>query len=250
VSGASFGSAGYGALEASRGVFVFGHIARMSFIVWSTPHDGAADEYNRWYNDVHLPDSIANGSFTAMHRYEVVGPGYRAASYLSIAEADYGTEAEAWASVRPRAQALHAAKRIDDLYRVDFATMLLTVESDVSSHPVETLTTVQNDWRVPGGDAQQWLASLTVPPASRRSMQLFTTDPDGARGAGLHLALFESATSLDETVAMWKGTGEAGMSPVPPYTTIFGVAGVQAADQPDPASAWVAHWRHLVTVGR
>ena len=34
-----------------------------------------------------------------MHRYEAAGPGPRAGQYLSIAEADYGSEAEAWASV-------------------------------------------------------------------------------------------------------------------------------------------------------
>jgi len=137
---------------------VFGHTARISFIVWSTPHPGAEDQYNRWYDEVHLPDSIANGSFTAMHRYEAIGPGYRAGRFLSIAEADYRSEEEAWASVLPRARALHRAKRIDDLYRVDFAAMLLTVATDVSAHSVGTLTTVQNDWRHPGGDASAWLA--------------------------------------------------------------------------------------------
>src|SRR4029078_9938948 len=113
---------------------VKGHIARMAFIVWSTPHDGVGEQYHRSYDEVHLPDAIENGSFTAMHRYESVGPGYCASPFLSIAEADYGSAAEAWASVRPRAQALRDAGRIDDLYRVDFAVMLLTVDADVSVH--------------------------------------------------------------------------------------------------------------------
>ncbi len=229
---------------------MFGHIARMSFIVWSTPYPGREDEYNRWYDEVHLPDSIANGSFTAMHRYEAAGPGWRAGQYLSIAEADYGSEAEAWASVRPKAHALHRAKRIDDLYRVDFAIMLLTVASEVSAHPVGTLTTVQNDWRAPAGDARALLEPLDVPDATPRSMQLFTSDPAGDRGPGRHLVLFESATDLDGTVDAWRSVGTAGQSPVPPYTTLFGVVGEQAADQPPPAPVWVAHWRHLVTVGR
>jgi hypothetical protein len=190
-----------------------------------------------------------------MHRYEAVGPGYRAAPFLSIAEADYGDEAEAWASVRPRAQALRDAGRIDDLYRVDFATMLLTVEADVSSHPVATLTTVQNDWRHPAGpdgagDARDWLAALTVPPAAPRSCQLLTTDPRGQHGPGLHLALFESASDPDETAAAWAGVGSPGSSPMPPYTTLFGVVGTVAPDQPGPAAVWVMHWRHRVTVGR
>jgi hypothetical protein len=222
----------------------------MAFVVWSTPHPGCDDAFNRWYDEVHLPDSVANGSFTAMHRYEAAGPGYRAATSLSIAEADYGSEAEAWAAVRPKADALHAAKRIDDLYRVDFATMLLTVDADVSAHPVGTLTTVQNDWRAPGGDAREWLASVPVPAGSPRSVQLLTTDPEGEREPGRHLALFESATGLDDTAEAWARAGAAGMSPLPAYTTIFGVQGRQPADQPDRAPVWVAHWRHRVTVGR
>jgi hypothetical protein len=229
---------------------MLGHTARMAFIVWSTPHPGVGDEYHRWYDEVHLPDAIANGSFTAMHRYEAVGPGWRNGLFLSIAEADYGDEAEAWASVRPRAQALRDAGRIDDLYTVDYATMLLTVDAEVSVHAVATLTTVQNDWRHPAGEATSWLASLAVPAAAPRSVQLLTTDPEGPKGPGRHLALFESATSLDETVAAWSGVGAAGASPTPPYTTLFGVEGRPAADEPDQAPAWVAHWRHRVTVGR
>jgi hypothetical protein len=221
----------------------------MAFIVWSTPHPGREDEFNRWYDEVHLPDSVANGSFTAMHRYRAVGPGYHAAPFLSVAEADYGSEDEAWASVRPKANALHRAKRIDDLYRVDYATMLLTVNTDVSDHPVRTLTTVQNDWRRPGGDASAWLSSVPVPTASERSVQLLTTDPAGER-VGRHIALFESASPIDDTVAAWKEVGEAGSSPLPAYTTIFGVEGRAPADQPDPAPVWVMHWQHLVTVGR
>lgn len=229
---------------------MFGHIARMSFIVWSTPNPGVGPEYHQWYNEVHLPDAIKNGSFTAMHRYEAVGPGYKPAPYLSVAEADYGSEEEAWASVRPKAQALRDAGRIDDLYRVDFATMLITVDTEVSFHPVETLTTVQNDWRSPGGDCRAWFDALDVPAASPRSMQLFTTEEGGVKGAGLHLALFESATGLDDTTAAWASVGAPGMSPMPPYTTLFGVTAPPLDDEPDPAPAWVMHWRHLVTVGR
>ncbi len=222
----------------------------MAFVVWSTPFAGVGDEYHRWYNEVHLPDAIDNGSFVAMHRYEAVGPGYRAAPFLSIAEADYGSEEEAWAAVRPRAQALRDAGRINDLYRVDFATMLLTVDADVTTHPVETLTTVQNDWRHPGGDARTWLGAMIIPPSSPRSVQLLTTDPQGPRGPGRHLALFESASAPAETIGDWAAAGTAGSSPLPPYTTLFGVEGVVPPSQPPPATVWVSHWTHLLTVGR
>ena len=47
---------------------MFGHTARMAFVVWSTPHQEVTDEFQRWYDEVHLPDAIENGSFVAMHR--------------------------------------------------------------------------------------------------------------------------------------------------------------------------------------
>jgi hypothetical protein len=120
----------------------------------------------------------------------------------------------------------------------------------VSDHPVATLTTVQNDWRHPHGDALTWLGSVAVPPGAPRSMQLLTTDPEGERGPGRHLALFESATDVDATVAAWSGTGTPGSSPLPPYTTIFGVEGSTPPADVPAADSWVAHWRHLLTVGR
>jgi hypothetical protein len=81
-------------------------------------------------------------------------------------------------------------------------------------------------------------------------VQLLTTDPDGDRGPGRHLGLFESVSDVDATVAAWSGTGTPGSSPLPPYTTIFGVEGsTPPVDMPE-ADLWVAHWRHLLTVGR
>ena len=67
---------------------------------------------------------------------------------------------------------------------------------------------------------------------------------------GRHLALFESATDVDDTVATWKDVGTAGSSPMPAYTTLFGVEGVKLDEEPPLTSTWVAHWRHLITVGR
>jgi hypothetical protein len=40
------------------------------------------------------------------------------------------------------------------------------------------------------------------------------------------------------------------MSPLPAYTTLFGVQGETSVDPPAPADPWIAHWRHLITVGR
>lgn len=196
------------------GGWMFERSTPMAFVVWSTPYPGVGDEFLRWYDDVHLPDAVESGSFVAMHRFEAVGPGYQAAPYLAVAEAGYRSEAEAWAAVRPRAQALHDAGRIGDLYRVDFATMMLRVSSRAvhpggphpgSPHAGSMLTTVQNDWRHPSGDPESWLAGVLLPAEAMSPTWLLTTDPDGEQGPGRHLAVFESSTGIDETVARWRG---------------------------------------------
>src|SRR3712207_2195922 len=96
----------------------------MVFLVWSTPLGTDLAALGRWYDEVHGPDALGNGSFVAVHRYEAAGPGHRTAPHLAVWEADYGSDAEAWAYIQPRAEALRAAGRVSDAYRVDWATML------------------------------------------------------------------------------------------------------------------------------
>jgi hypothetical protein len=216
----------------------------MAFVVWAVPQDGAAAEVARWYDEVHGPDAIGNGSFVALHRYAAAGPGFRTAPILAVWEAPFASEVEAWAYIGPRAQELRAAGRVSDHYAVAWATMSLVVDAAVSDRPVATLTTVQNDWRHPGGDARAWLDGIAVP-AVHHSMHLITSDPEG-KGPGRHLALFESELDVDTVTAAWAGVGSEGSSPTPPYVTIFAADG----DEPPPApgadlprsDAWVMHW--------
>jgi hypothetical protein len=83
-------------------------------------------EFNRWYDEVHGPDALANGSFTALHRFRATGPGYRGTPYLALWEAPYDSEAEAWAYIGPRAQALREAGRAGgEVASVRYALMLV-----------------------------------------------------------------------------------------------------------------------------
>jgi hypothetical protein len=218
----------------------------MAFVVWAVPREGADDEVARWYDEVHGPDAIGNGSFLALHRYAAAGPGFRTAPILAVWEAGFASEAEAWAYIGPRAQELRAAGRVSDHYVVAWATMLVVVDASALDRPVATLTTVQNDWRHPGGDPRAWLDGLALPGADVfHSVHLCTTDPAGP-GPGRHLALLESELDLATVVAACTDLGAAGSSPTPPYTTIFAAEG----DQPPPApgaelprsGAWVMHW--------
>ena len=52
------------------------------------------------------------------------------------------------------------------------ARMLLTVDAQMTDSPGSMLTTVQNDWRAPGGDVHEWLDRIPEPEGvwhSRRS---------------------------------------------------------------------------------
>ena len=73
-------------------------------VLWT--HWDQNPEFNKWYDEIHGPDALENGSFGAVHRFRAIGGGHRPAPYLAIWEAPYDSEAEAWAYIGPRAQAL------------------------------------------------------------------------------------------------------------------------------------------------
>jgi hypothetical protein len=220
------------------------------FVVLADPPAADVDEFHRWYDEVHGPDALGNGSFVALSRFAAAGPGFVAAPFLAFWEGTFPDETEAWAHIRPRAMELRAAGRAGEIASVTFAIMLVRARTFVSSattEPVRSLVTVQNDWRQAGGavPVEQWWhdVGLDRAPASETTW-LVTSDPEG-RGAGFHLAAFASSRTVEENLAAWHGVGAAGMSPVPPYTNIFGIPGAVAVDEPAPQPAWTMHWRPL-----
>lgn len=221
------------------------------FVVLADPAPHEADEFQRWYDEVHGPDALGNGSFVALDRFAVAGPGHVAAPFLAFWEARFADETEAWAYIRPRAMELRAAGRAGDIASVTFAIMLVrarTFPESRATEPVRSVVTVQSDWREAAGnlpvDAWWAAAGLDHAPAAD-TVWLATSDPAG-RGAGFHLAVFASGELVEATRAAWASFAPpglvAGMSPVPPYTTIFGTPAATADDAPPPALAWVQHW--------
>ena len=47
---------------------------RALFVVFANPKPEHEAEFNRWYDEVHGPDALGNGSFTALHRFRAIGP--------------------------------------------------------------------------------------------------------------------------------------------------------------------------------
>ena len=76
-----------------------------SFVVFSNPADGREDEYNRWYDEVHLGEVLAIPGFTAARRFRVAHTGsympkYR---YLAIYEINADDPAPVLADLMERA---------------------------------------------------------------------------------------------------------------------------------------------------
>jgi hypothetical protein len=221
------------------------------FVVMAEPSAEDEDEFNHWYDDIHGPDALENGSFTGLRRYKAAGPGWRQARYLALWEGHYDSEPEAWAYISPLAHQLREAGRVTDISSVVWAAMLMRVPMPGDGRAdTSTITTVQNDWRAPDAtpEARAWLADSGVEKLlgelPHASHACYTSDAAG-RGAGYHLVLVESAVSPAAAVATWSGIGAEGASPTPPYTTIFGTTegGVEDdAGQPARAPAWVMHW--------
>jgi hypothetical protein len=223
------------------------------FVAFADPADDRDAEFNQWYDTVHGPDALANGSFDAMHRFRAVGDGHRAAPYLALWEGRFESEAEAWGYIGPRAQALRDAGRAGDIASVRFALMTFRAATPGGSQceRVRALTTVQNDWRdvTRAPDAQSWWDATGLEAVDAPARWLVTSDPAG-KGTGYHLAVFAHAEPVTDLPPLPAGL-TPGSSPLPPYETIFGATAGDAdaeAPAPGPAPAWVMHWEPITSM--
>jgi hypothetical protein len=223
------------------------------FVVFADPSSERDAEFNEWCDAVHGPDALANGSFTAMHRFRAVSDGHCAAPYLTLWEGRFESEADAWAYIGPRAQALREAGRAGAVSAVRFALMTFPAAARRGSpcEPVRSLTTVQNDWRDVTGapDPREWWDAVDLDAVDAPARWLVTSDRAG-HGAGYHLAVF--AHDVDAAAAATSGIGglgTPGMSPLPPYETIFGATRVDEGEggAPPPADAWVMQWEPVTS---
>jgi hypothetical protein len=225
------------------------------FVVFANPTPEHESEFNRWYDEIHGPDALGNGSFTAVHRFRATGPGHRPAPYLALWEARFSSESEAWAYIGPRAQALREAGRAGgEVASVRFAIMLVGVASARGAvlEEVRSLTTIQNDWRDPARApaARSWWLGLPQDEIEAPVRWLATSDAAG-RGAGHHLAVFATADKTPPGASLTMASPArvaSGMSPLPPYQTIFGTTvGADEARSLPHADAWLMTWEPVVS---
>ena len=92
---------GWGIFKRRGGEFVASNKpARGVLIVLTNCKDESRqEEFNRWYEDIHIPDILGTGAFHAAYRYESVEVSDIAAQYLAIYETDNPDPAKAQAVI-------------------------------------------------------------------------------------------------------------------------------------------------------
>jgi hypothetical protein len=226
---------------------VFGRRSHCLYAVWSNPAPGVSlERFREYYEDVHRPDTLAIGHFDRSFRYEAHGECR--ARYLTLWEAGYPDLASALERVRKGALALRDQGRIWPVQEVVFHQFLFADGGpDAAERPVETLTTVQNDWRASalGESAREW-ARATLPDAAsladRYAAQTLYA------GGHRFLWLGESGASGFALEDLWRGL-ESGLPPLGHPTPIFPAPDASRESDPaqvgDPEAAWVVHWKPI-----
>jgi hypothetical protein len=233
---------------------VLGSASKCVFMVFARPPVGRATELQEWYDVIHGPDAIENGSFHSLSRWQCVSNP--TAPFLALWEGEWTNDAEAWGYIRPRARQLHDAGRIGDIPSADWAQMTFTDAALNHTHdgPVRTLTMVQSDWYHPDRelDIATWaqrhhLTDPSVGGGTWHARSLYAADAEVE--PGLFAALFESRDFLGVIAAGWSGIGADGPSPTRPYRGLFEERG-RDAPVPDPAELYVSHWVQIGALGR
>lgn len=185
-------------------------------MVFSNPAEGQAEELDRWYWEVHGPDSFANGTFQALHRYRAFG-AYEATN-LALWEGRFTSLQEAKDYIIPRAHALNEQGRVTPSLNVVWSTLLFERDASLALPPgqeVATLTLVE------GGDV-----SLADANTYRYSDVIF----------------LESGESPDVVAARCRPAGAEGVAPHGTYRNIFSTPDGWSEDPPQFDRTWISHW--------
>jgi hypothetical protein len=197
---------------------VYGEYPPSLFLVFSNAGPGGPDALDDWYRQVHGPEALAGGLFSALHRYEALGD--YDASFLAVWEGYFTSREEVRAKMLGGGP--NDRSRITPALVVVWSSFFFaTGPTPVTAGPVRTLTLVEGS------------GALAGPP------------PAGATAYHYgDLVLFESPAG-PKGLEAWSARGAEGMAPHGPYRTIF--------DDPDawpptgtvPGGPWVSHWRPL-----
>lgn len=232
---------------------MLGYAPRCVFMVFANPPADRVAELDHWYQVVHGPDAIENGSFNALRRYRC--DSNPTAPLLALWEGEWPSDKDAWDFIAPKAKALHAEGRIGDIPSADWASMTFSSVppcAPLATQPVLSMTMVQSDWYHPVRDQSlaEWARETGLDADGAggpwHSRYFYSADP--LVEAGLHAAFFESSAEVADVVEKWTGIGASGPSPTRPFKGLFEERG-QTGVVPSHAPAYVSHWEQIATLG-
>jgi len=95
------------------------------FLVFTNPVEGREEEFNRWYDDVHLPDVMKVEGFVDARRFEIqpMGDNAPAHRYLAIYELDTENPGATLAEVSSRCES--GEIQLSDAMSSDMSTFLV-----------------------------------------------------------------------------------------------------------------------------
>jgi len=224
---------------------------RSLYVVYTNPLGGEEDALHAWYEEVHIPDSLAAGLFESVARYRAIVEG--GARFLTLWGCNYASEDEALAAVRPVALKLRERGRIEVVQEVVFQQFVFLDPSVDATDVREAsqLVAFQSTWSRPGSVAafDAWVTKgagaehLVSSPSARYGV------PDPAKKA---LVLLGGAAATDS----WPPEDCAeGLPPCGDPTPIF--EGGSPAPGPDAleadelarreamADVWATRWERI-----
>jgi len=94
-------------------------MAKYTFVVLTNPVEGKEDEYNKWYNQHHIPDVISVPGFVSGHRFRLAdtqfgGEASRAFKYLALYEIETDDLPALSARFQKELSSFHRALNRDD----------------------------------------------------------------------------------------------------------------------------------------
>jgi hypothetical protein len=201
------------------------------FLVYANPGPHGPEALAAWYMEIHGPDSILDGTFSALYRYEAAGD--YPARFLALWEGPFTSADQARGQILPRARARKGEGRVSasqegiwtDMY---FLHGPASVEDGVPE--VVTMTVLE------GGN----------PLSDEETAMVLGTG--GRRYDYLGLTFFESPDPLEVVAARWSGRASEGMAPHGPYRNLFADPDTFLQRHPEFPERWASHWGPIASM--
>lgn len=87
--------------------------AQHQILVFTDPVEGREDEYNTWYDDIHVSEVLAVEGFVACQRFATDPSRNPPAKYLAVYEVDAEDPVEAWKTLQRTIPQMNMSDSLD-----------------------------------------------------------------------------------------------------------------------------------------